>query len=67
MSTPLAESPVAPVIEVITPLDADNIETARVEPAEDVSHVENPIEPTQPEPKPEDKPIEPLAVKSAEP
>jgi hypothetical protein len=65
--TPQAEPPVAPVIEVITPLDADNIETARVEPAEDVSHVENPIEPTQPEPRPEDKPIEPLAVKSAEP
>ena len=67
MSTPQAEPPVAPVIEVITPLGTDNVETVRVEPAGGVSHVENPIEPTQPEPKAEDKPIVPLAVKSYEP
>ena len=65
--TPQAEPPVAPVIEVIAPSDADDIETAQPEPLADASHVETPIEPTQPEPKAEEKPIEPLTVKSAEP
>lgn len=65
--TPQAEPPVAPVIEVIAPLDTDTIEAAQPEPAAEVSRVETPIEPAQPEPKAEEKPIEPLAVKSAEP
>lgn len=67
MPTPQAESPAAPVIAVIAPSDADTIEAAQSEPAEDASHVETRIEPTQPEPKAEDKPIEPLALSSSEP
>jgi hypothetical protein len=66
MPTPQAEPPVAPVLEAIEPLDADDIETARPEPAAEVSRVETPIEDAQPEPKAEEKPIESLAVKSAE-
>lgn len=65
--TPQAEPPVAPVLEAIEPSDADTIEAAQPEPAEDANHPETPIEPTQPEPKAEDKLIEPLALKSAEP
>ena len=67
MPTPQAEPPVAPVIEVIAPSDADIIEAAQSEPVEDASHPETPIEPAQPEPKAEEKSIEPLAVRSAEP
>jgi hypothetical protein len=66
MPTPQAEPPVAPVLEAIEPLDADDIETVRPEPAAEVSRVETPIEDAQPEPKAEEKPIESLAVKSAE-
>jgi hypothetical protein len=40
---PQAEPPVAPVLQVIAPLDPDNIDTAQAEPAADVSHVEAPI------------------------
>ena len=65
--TPQAEPPVAPVIEVIAPLDTDTIEAAQPEPAAEVSRVETPIETAQPDPKAEEKPIEPLLVKSAEP
>jgi len=65
--TPQAEPPVAPVLEVIAPIAPDNIETAQTEPAADVSHVETPIEPTQPEHTAAEKPIEPLQVKSSEP
>jgi hypothetical protein len=65
--TPQAEPPVAPVLEAIEPSDADDIETAQPEPVADASHPATPIEPAQPEPKAEEKPIEPLAVKSAEP
>ena len=65
--TPQAEPPVAPVIEVIAPLDTDTIEAAQPEPAAEVSRVETPIEPAQPEPQAEEKPIEPLQVKSSEP
>lgn len=65
--TPQAVPPVAPVLEAIEPSDADDIETAQPEPAAEVSHVETPIETAQPEPKAEGNPIEPLAVRSAEP
>jgi hypothetical protein len=65
--SPQALPPVTPVLEAIEPSDADGIETAQPEPVEDASHPEAPIEPAQPEPKAEEKPIEPLAVKSAEP
>lgn len=67
LPTPQAEPPVAPVIEVIAPLDTDTIEAAQPEPAAEVSRVETPIEPAQPEPQAEEKPIEPLQVKSSEP
>lgn len=66
MPTPQAEPPVAPVLEAIDPSDADDIETAQPEPAAEVSAVETPIEAAQLEPKAEEKPIESLAVKSAE-
>ena len=64
---PQAEPLVAPVLEAIEHTDADDIETAQPEPVEDASHPETPIEPAQPEHQAEEKPIEPLAVKSAEP
>jgi len=65
--TPQAETPVAPILEAIEPSDADDIGTAQPEPAAKVSRVETPIETAQPEPNAEEKPIESLAVKSAEP
>ena len=67
MPTPQVEPPVAPVIEVIAPLDTDTIEAAQPEPAAEVGRVETPIETAQPDPKAEEKPIEPLQVKSSEP
>ena len=65
--TAQAETPVAPVLEVIAPLGPDTIEAVQSEPAAEVSRVETPIETAQPDPKAEEKPIEPLLVKSAEP
>jgi hypothetical protein len=65
MPTPQAEPPVAPDLEAIEPLDADDIETARPEPAAEVSRVETPIEDAQPEPKAEgaEHGVRPLLVR----